>query len=70
MGTDRQSGMPHMNRPVKKAGDRRRRDKTQQKRLAALGVPEEKIRTMDAKKIRTLLRKPNETRKLASAGRV
>lgn len=70
MGTDKAWGRPHVDRPIKKAGDRRRREKLQKKRLAGLGVAEEKLRTMDARKVRTLLRKPDETRKLVAAGRV
>jgi hypothetical protein len=70
MGTDKAWGRPHVARPIKSDGDRRRRQKTQQKRLAAMGVPAETIRTMDSRKVRTLLRKPEETRKLIAAGRI
>ncbi len=47
-------------RPVKKASDKRRREKTQRKRLAALGVSEERLRRMNAKQVRTLLKRPKE----------
>lgn len=70
MGTDKAWGRPHVARPIKKTADKKRREKTQQKRLAELGVSEEKVRAMDARKVRTLLRKPVQTRKLVAAGRV
>lgn len=49
-----------LRRPIKKAGPKRRRVLEQKKRLAALGVPEEKLRTMNNKEIRAALRHPKK----------
>jgi|GEM_PF-3474873 len=51
-------------RPVKTACAKKRRVNTQKKRLAAMGVPEAKLRTMDSKTIRALLRTPVKTAKM------
>jgi predicted transglutaminase-like cysteine proteinase len=59
-----------MTRPVKGTGDRKRRVKVQRKRLAALGVPEEKLRVMNTKQVRTLLRKPKLAVKRVTLGRI
>jgi hypothetical protein len=55
--------LSRMNRPVKKAGDRRRRQKVQRKRLIALGVSEEKVRVMDPSDVRQMLKRPAKLRK-------
>jgi hypothetical protein len=52
-------------RPVKKASDRRRREKAQRKRLLALGVPEEQLRKMDAKQVRLMAMRPARIKKPA-----
>lgn len=51
------------NRPKKKPAERLRRLKVQKRRLVALGVPPEKVEKMDAKTVRTLLRKPKRIQK-------
>jgi len=55
-----------LNRPKKSLSEKRRRRKAHEKRLVALGVPAEKIRHLDTKKIRTLLRRPKKTAALAA----
>jgi len=40
-------GLSRLFRPVKKVSDKKRRQKVQRKRLAALGVPEAKIKKMN-----------------------
>jgi hypothetical protein len=45
-------------RPVKKASDQRRRRKVQFRRLVALGVPEDKVRKLNPRQIRELLKRP------------
>ena len=47
-----------LTRPVKQAGERRRRLKVQKKRLANLGLPAEKIAKMNSKQVRDLLKRP------------
>lgn len=53
----------HLRRNRKGAADKRRRQKLQKKRVIALGVPEEVAAKLNAKEIRTLLRKPKKTAK-------
>ena len=45
-------------RPRKSGAAKKRRSLEHRRRLTNLGVPEEKVRTMDTKAIRTLLAKP------------
>jgi len=53
MGTARELLKKHStNRPKKKARERRRRDKLQQKRLIATGVPEAQVRKMTSQEVR------------------
>lgn len=61
MGTNRKLNKTVKTRPVKNAGDRRRRLKTQRKRLVAMGLDEETVRKMNDGKIRELLRRPLKT---------
>ena len=68
MGTGRTFNKKPRSRPKKKASERRRRDKTQRKRLTALGVDEAKVGKMDAKRVRTLLSRPKVTERKAAAG--
>ena len=49
-----------LRRPVKKAGAKRYRVAQQKKRLIALGVSEEALRTMTTKDIRTALKRPKK----------
>jgi hypothetical protein len=58
MGTGRKLNKKPMTRPKKKPGDRRRRERTQKKRLLALGAAESAVAKMNPKQIRTLLRRP------------
>lgn len=53
----------HLRRKRKGAAEKTRRQKTQKKRAAALGVPAEKLDQMNAKEVRTLLRRPVKTAK-------
>ncbi len=47
-----------MKRPVKKAGDKKRREKVQRKRLIALGVEPAKVQKLNAAQVRQLLKEP------------
>ena len=49
-----------LRRPMKSPGARRYRQAQQKKRLLALGVTEEKIRTMNTKEIRSMLLRPKK----------
>jgi hypothetical protein len=60
MGTGRTYNKAPVTRPKKSGLERRRRDKAQAKRLMALGVPEERIRKMDTRQIRQMLRHPKK----------
>jgi hypothetical protein len=46
----------NLRRPRKSGTERRRREQTHRKRLAAFGVPAEQLRTMDAKQLRAALK--------------
>ncbi|TAN38399.1 MAG: hypothetical protein EPN23_02360 [Verrucomicrobia bacterium] len=46
----------NLRRPRKSGTDRRRREQTHRRRLLALGVPAEQLRTMDAVQLRALLK--------------
>jgi len=46
----------NLRRPRKSGTERRRREASHRKRLAAVGVPAEQLRTMDAKQLRALLK--------------
>ena len=48
----------NLRRPRKGGAARRRRQKVHQKRLLALGVPAEQLRTMDSAQMRQLLKRP------------
>lgn len=50
-------------RPVKKVSDKKRRQKAQRKRLAALGVPEAQLKKMNPLQVRTLLKRPAKVKK-------
>ena len=55
----------NLRRPRKSGTERRRREQTHRRRLLALGVPAEQLRTMDAVKLRTLLKVKTKGRKNA-----
>lgn len=52
-----------MKRPVKKAGDKRRREKVQRKRLVALGMDAGKVKKMNGAQVRQLLKEPKDIQK-------
>lgn len=58
MGTGRTFNKKPVSRPKKGLSERNRRLKNQKKRLIALGVSEESMRTMNPGDIRELLRRP------------
>jgi hypothetical protein len=53
----------NLRRPRKSGTDRRRREQTHRRRLLALGVPAEQLRTMDAVQMRALLKEKTKGRK-------
>ena len=58
MGTGRKFNKQPVTRPKKTVRERERRIRNQRKRLVALGMPEEQVSKLDAKAVRTLLRRP------------
>lgn len=58
MGTGRKYQKKPQTRPVKKTSERRRRVETQRRRLMAFGLPEEKVKKMNTKEVRDLLKRP------------
>ena len=58
MGTGRTFNKAPKTRPKKKVANRRRRERLHRDRLVALGVDEEKVRTMTSKDVRLQLRRP------------
>lgn len=67
MGTGRTLNKKPRTRPVKAAGDKRRREKTQLKRLVALGMDEEKAGKLTTGAVRAALRHPEAVKKAAAA---
>lgn len=67
MGTGRTLNKKPRTRPVKSEGDKRRREKTQLKRLVSLGVPEEEAKKMNAGAVRTALKRPALIKKAVAA---
>jgi hypothetical protein len=63
MGTGRTLNKKPRTRPTKSEGDRRRREKTQLKRLVALGVDAEKAAKMTAGAVRQALKRPAAVKK-------
>ena len=63
MATDRLNKSKFRTRLIKSAGAKRRREKTQRKRLVALGIPELKVRRMDSSAVRTMLSRPAKIKK-------
>ncbi len=62
MGTGRTLNKKPATRPVKCAGERRRRDALQRKRLVAMGMDEAVAAKLNAVEIRDLLRTPVKTK--------
>lgn len=56
-------GLTREGRPVKGASDKKRREKVQRNRLIKLGVPEAKVKAMNALEIRTMLKRPAKIKK-------
>ena len=52
---------------AKKPREKRRREKTHQKRLIALGVPEAEVMKMNTKELRTMLKYPAKVKKAVEA---
>ena len=50
-------------RPVKGASDKKRREKVQRIRLTKLGVPEAKVKTLNAREGRLMLKRPAKIKK-------
>ena len=65
MGTGRTLNKKPRTRPVKATGDKRRREKTQLKRLVALGFEEDKAKKMTTGAVRAALRHPAAVKKAA-----
>ena len=61
MATGRKYNKKPVSRPRKSGGVRRRRDELHKKRLIELGMPEEKIKHLTSKEIRTFLKTPKQT---------
>ena len=55
-------GVKRLQRPVKNASDRRRRDKVQRRRLVTLGMSEAAVAKLSTEQIRTLVQKPGSIR--------
>lgn len=58
MGTDRGARVKSIRRPKKRGCEKKRRQKVQARRLAALGVSEAKIKGMTPLAVRELLKRP------------
>lgn len=55
--------LSRLNRPIKKPADKRRRERVQSKRLIALGVSAEKVKSMNSKQVRLMLKEPTKVKK-------
>ncbi len=62
MGTGRTLRKKPRTRPVKSAGERRRRERVQRRRLVGLGVPPEAVDKMNAGQVREALKRPARIR--------
>lgn len=62
MGTGRTLNKKPATRPVKSAGERRRRDVVQRKRLVAMGIDEATVAKLNAVQVRDYLRTPEKTK--------
>jgi hypothetical protein len=54
--------LSRLNRPIKKPADKRRREKVQRKRLIGLGVSEQKVKSLNSKEVRLMLKEPVKVR--------
>ncbi|MDI6775338.1 MAG: hypothetical protein QME60_08125 [Verrucomicrobiota bacterium] len=60
MGTGRTFHKRPKTRPKKNPSDRRRKQKSQKKRLLALGMSEEAVRRLTSRQVLDLLKRPSE----------
>jgi hypothetical protein len=67
MGTGWKYYKKGKSRPKKSATDKRRRERVQRKRLTGLGVPEEKVKKLNAKAVRLMLKRPAKLKKSPKA---
>ena len=58
MGTGRTLNKAPKTRPKKSPSERARRERTQKKRLVALGLNEERVAKMNSREIKDLLKRP------------
>ena len=58
MGTGRKFNKKPATRPKKSLLERARRERTQRKRLTALGMSEEVVKKLNTKQVRDFLRRP------------
>ena len=63
MSTNRAARVKHTRRPKKKLADKLRRQKTQRKRLVALGMDKAVVAKMQPDKVRGLVQKPAKVKK-------
>ena len=54
---------------AKKPREKRRREKLQRNRLLALGVPETKVKKLNTKQVREMLKRPAAVKKQMAAAR-
>ncbi|MGI6495683.1 MAG: hypothetical protein ACOX5G_06295 [Kiritimatiellia bacterium] len=66
MGTGRTLHKKPRTRPIKAEGERIRREKTQRKRLVALGADAAEVGKMNAKQVRDALKRPAKVAASAS----
>ena len=57
----------NLRRPKKSETARARRSRVQRRRLVALGVPDEKVKRMDVKDVRLMLKRPVRVKKQYAA---
>lgn len=67
MGSNRFLRCKPKRRPKKSPCEKRRREKTHEKRLEALGMESDKVKSMNSKEKRTALRKPAKVKAAAAA---
>lgn len=66
MGTGRTLNKKPRTRPVKSDGDKRRRERTQAKRLVALGMEASEVEAMTAGAVRAALKRPAKVKATAA----
>ena len=66
MSANREARVKHLRRPKKKGPEKLRRQKAQKKRLVALGMDAADIAKMPVQKVRALVRKPTEAKKIVA----